>query len=332
MFPIKNFLFLCLLAASLTGCAKPPASAPKTPVTLTQAQEQFLKICKDELKYNVFVVPDGRSMWVYVPLKDGIVEFKPTSKNQAPKAPTDESWSITFLKTVFDHETKTFSVSYDIAMTKKYDQDVSYQNKFSEEYSTKQREVLTALTRAYFDVGSRTMKTSLTVGNDQVTVTPGNEAVDHVKNNPMTPIKDELPPEFFVMIFADTKHGIGIKAINYFQDMKMALSNPPSISNEEYIKRYVYELFGEEEMIGDTTGARMKTEEIVLGDFLAKQIENRIKYQFVQSGFPPSGEVRDEIWAIVAETFRLYEFKGVEKIKLIDLKSGQEASYDKSQL
>ena len=329
MFPLKKFLLLPLIAVLLIGCGKPAAVKPRAPVTLTQAQEQFLKICKEELKYNVYVIPDGRTMWVYVPLNEGIIDFKPADPSQAPKAPASENWSIAFLKAVFDHDTKVFSVNYDIGMLKRYDQDVSYQNKYSDEYSSKQREVLTALTRAYFDVGQRLVNASMTVGND---------GVDVGKTNPMTPVKDEQPPEFFVMVFADTKRGVGIKAINYFPDMKMALSNPPAISNEEYIKRYVYELFGDETMVGDRTGASLKTEELVLGDFLAEQIENRIKYQFTQSSFPPTleggpnGIVRDEVWSIVAETFRLYEFKGFEKIKLIDLKTQQESTYDKSQL
>jgi len=330
MFSLRNFFILPLIAAVLTGCGKTSASAPKTPVTLTQAQAQFLKIAKEELKYDVSVIPDGRTMWIYVPLNDGIIVFRPTPENQAPKAPANEGWSIVFLKAFFDHPTKILSVSYNITMTKKYDQNVSYQNKYSDEYSAKQREVLTALTRAYFDVGQKIIHATLTVGNEQAPA--GNQVVENVKDNPMNPIKDDVPPEFFVMVFADIKNGVGIKAINYFPDMKMALSNPPVISNEEYIKRYVFELFGDEKIIGDKTGDRLKTEEIVLGDFLAKQIENRIKYQFTQSGFPPTGEVRDEIWAIVAETFRLYEFKGVEKIKLIDLNTQQESTYDKSQL
>ena len=334
MFPIKKLLLIPVLAVILTGCGKSSLPAAKPPVTLTQAQEQFLKICKEELKYDAYVIPDGRSMWVYVPMNDGIIEFKAASKNQAPKAPADQGWTIAFLKAAFDQQTKTLSVSYDIAMAKKYDQDVSYQNKYSEEYSAKQREVLTALTRAYFDVGSRNVKASLTVGNEQ-NKTDGNAVVEKMKDNPAGPVKEETPPEFFVMVFADTKHGIGIKAINYFQDMKMALSNPPAISNEEYIKWYVYELFGDEDMVGDKNGEKLKTSEVALGDFLAKQIENRIKYQFTQSSFPPvleGGDVRDEIWGIVAETCRLYQFQGFEKFKLIDLKSGQEASYDKSQL
>jgi len=330
----KRYIHLALFLVvftilSLSGCSNPP-SAQKKSDTLTKAQAQFLKIAKEELKYDVSVIPDGRTMWVYVPLNDGIIEFKPAPENQAPKAPTTESWSITFLEALFDRSTKTLAISYDIEMTRKHDQKLTYQNKYSEEYSTKQREVLIALTRAYFDVGQKIIHAPLTVGNEQAPA--GNQVVENVKDNPMTPIKDDVPPEFFVMVFADIKNGVGIKAINYFPDMKMALSNPPAISNEEYIKRYVFELFGDEKIIGDKTGDRLKTEEIVLGDFLAKQIENRIKYQFTQSGFPPVGEVRDEIWTIVAETFRLYEFKDFNQIKLIDLKTQQESTYDKSQL
>ncbi len=308
------FLFIIIL---LVGCEK-----PRPPITtLTAAQEYFLKICREELKYDVTVIPQGRTMWVYVPLRDGIVDFRAAPKNQAPKASMMESWSLSFLEAVFDHPTKTFLVSYDLEKTRKYDQKMTYQNKYADEYSKKQRDILTALTRAYFDVGQ--VSASLAVEND---------VVQKMKNNPHSPVSKDPPPEFFVMVFADTKNGVAIKAINYFEDMKMALSNPPAITNEEYGKRYVFEMFGDEKMVGDKTGTNLKIEEVTLPDFLAKQIENRIKYQFMQSGFPPTGETRDEIWNIIAETCRLYQFKDFEKIKLIDLKTQQESIYDKSQL
>ncbi|MCB9772269.1 MAG: hypothetical protein H6754_06930 [Candidatus Omnitrophica bacterium] len=320
---IKQYLALLLTAAVLTGCGKPATFA--RPLTLTQAQEQFLKICREELKYDVKVIPVGKTMWVYVPLTDGIFEFRAASKDQSPPAPTNKSWSITFLESTFSD--KTFTVRYDIAMTKKYDKKQSYQNKYSDEYSKKQREVLTALTRAYFDVGQTTITVPVTVGNDQKV----NPTVEVMKSNPLALTKEE-PPDFFVMVFADTKHGVGIQAINNFEDMRMALSNPPGISNDEYVKRYVYELFGDEDLIGDTTGEHLKTQDITMGYFLAKQIENRINTQFVRSAFPPTGQVQDEIWHIISETCRLYQFKDFEKIKLIDLQTEKESTYDKSQL
>lgn len=319
---------LCFLFLSLGSCSKAP-TAPKTITTLSQAQEYFLKICKEELKYDVTIIPDGKTMWVYVPINDGIINFRAASKNQAPKTETKTSWSINFLENTF--ENKNFIVRYDIAMTKKYDKSATYENKYSDEYNTKQREVLTALTRAYFDVGQKNIEAPLSVGNQRNSQTDS-KLVEKMVRNPVTFPKDEVAPEFFVMVFADIKSGIAIKSISYFNDMKMALSNPPALTSDEYGKRFVYELFGDEDLIGDKTGSRLKTEEMTLGNFLAKQIENRIKFQFTQSGFPPTGEVQDEIWNTIAETCRLYNFSDFEKIKLTDLQTEKESTFDKSQL
>lgn len=123
-----------------------------------------------------------------------------------------------------------------------------------------------------------------------------------------------------------------MQTTSYFEDMRMALSNPPAISNDEYAKRFVYEILGDDKMIGNTTGANLEMGQVTLSDFLAKQIETRIRYQFTQSNFPPTGKAQDEIWWIVAETCRLYQFKDFEKIKLIDLQSKKESTFDKSQL
>jgi len=183
------------------------------------------------------------------------------------------------------------------------------------------------LTRAYFDVGTNTITVPLTVGTDQPSVP---EVPDPLKRP--ASIDDENPPEFFGMVFADVKRGVAMKSISYFKDMQMALSNPPAIPNEEYSKRYVYEIVGDEALIGNRTGTQLQLEEIKLADFLAMQIENRIKNKFVQSSFPPTNEAKNEIWNIVAETLRLYNFKDFTNIKLIDLKNQTESLYNKDQL
>ncbi len=327
MKPNRFFLYF-FTAIIFTPLSCAPSKMPQK-TTLSSAQEKFLKICKEELKYNVAVIPHGKTMWVYVPLADGILDLRAAPKNQAPKAETKTSWSINFLETKFSN--KTFTINFDIAQTKKYDRDVSYQNKYTDDCNKRQRDVVNALTRAYFDVGQTNIEAPLSVGNKS-TDKANEKLVEKMTSNPITALKDEIPPEFFVIVFADTKRGVAIKTINYFEDMRMALSNPPAISNDEYIKRYISEIYGDEDLIGDKTGERLKTEEIQLGDFLAKQIENRIKFQFTQSGFPPTGAVQDEIWGIIAETCRLYEFKDFEKIKLIDLQTEKESTFDKSQL
>lgn len=324
-----TFLIGLISCLFLFSCSKPPAPIPEIS-TLSAAQRYFLQICHDELKQDVVLIPKGKTLWVYVPLEINFFDVKATQKNQTPSAPTLKSWSIQFLESSF--EDKSFLVKFDFAITKKYDQkNTTYQNKYSDKYSEIQRGILTALTRAYFDVGQKNIDAPILVGNKKDPKT-NDELAERMTRNPLTSSEGETPPEFFVMVFADIKNGVAIKSISYFNDMKMALSNPPALTNEEYAQRYVYDIYGDENLIGDKTGGRLKTEDIQLGDFLAKQIENRVKFQFTQSGFPPTGEVQDEIWTIIAQVCRLYNFTDFEKIKLIDLRTETESTFNKSQL
>ncbi len=300
-----------------SGCFKAP---PLASTSLSAAHQEFLKICQDELKYPIQVFPVGKTVWVYVPSEDSIFDIRATPGKRPPPALPKESWSIQYLESVYDM--KDLVTKYDISLSKKYDSNPGYQNKLSAEQNKKQQDILSAISRAYFDVGS--------VPGDVIYADGAKDQThqDFVKAY----VKTDKPPDFFVLVFADIKRGIAIKTISYFNDMKMALSNPPAIPNEEYARRYLYEIYGEEDLIGDKTGKKLKVEEISLGEFLAKQIDNRIKFKFTQSGFPPTGEVQDEIWGIIAETYRLYQFEDFEKIKLIDIKAEKESTYDKSQL
>jgi len=312
--------FSCLLPVLLlvlSSCAK---IGPPPPTPLTAAEEQFSKICREEMKYDVHVTRAGQTVWVYIPLTNNIFDIKASAKNQAPKAAPLKSWSIQFLESKF--QDKTFAVSFDIEFTKKYDKDNGIQNKYSEEYSKKQREVLTALTRAYFDVGRLPGDIIFKDKDKQKTH-------DNLVNTYLPPNR---PPDFFVMVFADIKRGIAAKTVTYFPDMKMALANPPAIPSEEFTKRYIAEIYGDPDLIGDKAGSHLKIEDIQLPDFLAKQIENRVKIKFTQSAFPPKDDAQTEIWTIVAETLRLYHFSDFQNIKLIDLKNEKESLYDKSQL
>ena len=87
-------------------------------------------------------------------------------------------------------------------------------------------------------------------------------------------VKTDAPPEFLWWC-ADIKRGI-IPRPSVFDDMKRALSIH-RISSEEYAKRYLYEIAGDEAFIGDQTENILRLR-IHLPDSLAKQIANRSSF------------------------------------------------------
>ncbi len=309
-------LLLFCVVSNLSGCFRTP---PPPIGSRAAAQEELIRICREEYKYDIVVKQTNQTVWIYVPLKDNIIDFK-----AAPKSPfistAKKTWSIQRLESVY--KDKTFVIDYDIAPTKKYQKDSGYQTTYSEEYNEKQRHLISAITRAYFDVG--TVPGDVTYADAQKNKTHSDLVNAYVKT--------DAPPEFFVVVYADIKRGIITKTISFFDDMKRALSNPPDITSEEYAKRYLYEIAGDEAFIGDQTGEHLKIEEIHLPDFLAKQIANRINFQFLQSSFPPSEDIEKEILTIVAETTRLYKFNDFTAVKLRDQLNDKEYLFDKSQL
>lgn len=312
-YPKHIILLSCVLG--LLGCLKLP---PPPLTSLSTAEKKLIELCKKEFNYEIIVKPVGRTVWVYVPLSGGILELKAAPK-QPPSLPK-KSWSILFLESIYND--KTFIIDYDIDKTKKYGKDYGYGNHYSDEYTKTQGNLITAVTHSYFDVG--------TVPGD-IAYTDGEKDEKH-RRLVEAHIKPDEPPEFFVIVYADIKKGIAARTISDFNDMKKALSNPPVIPQEEYAKRYIFEIYGDEALIGDKSGLSLTPEEIHLADFLAQQIQNRINYQFLQSSFPPSDDVEKEILKIVNETTRLYNFDDFTFIKLHDLKNEKEYLFNKSQL
>lgn len=263
-----------------SGCMKLSPSQ----VTLSQAQEKFIKICKEEYNLEVVLKPLQNTLWIYLPLKERILDFKASEEGAKDPNESSEKVSIRFV----DGSVKgnQLAIQYDIAPVKTYNKDPGYNVVYTEDYQKKQQGILTTIQRSFFEAAENT---------------------------------EEKVPEFFVLVAADIEKGIELESIFYLEDLKRALAVVPSITQEEYSKRYVSELRGNKKIVGDTKGEHLNLEEMTLPEFLKRQIVNRISFRYQRSIFPPSSDAKAEITAIVAETLKAYNFSDVNALNLTDL-------------
>ncbi len=136
-------LFGWLLVAGLYGCGNPPP----TITNWSEADKQYLKICKEEFKYDVVLKSVGGTVWIYLPMKESVLLFKAGSTGG--ESPTPKPL-VQFLESKFLNN--NFSVEYDMTPVKTKQKDLGYQSAYSEEFQKKQNNLLNTIMRAYFDV------------------------------------------------------------------------------------------------------------------------------------------------------------------------------------
>ncbi len=133
------------------------------------------------------------------------------------------------------------------------------------------------------------------------------------------------PPLFIVLIFADIQNGIFVQNTFYLDDFKQYQES--ILPYEEYVQRVLSETKGDTKLIGDETGASLVPQEVLWGDFLAKQITNRIEYKYYRSDFEPGDDAQTEILNIARETLDAYSFKDFSAVELRDVRSGVTRSF-----
>ena len=130
--------------------------------------------------------------------------------------------------------------------------------------------------------------------------------------------KGEIEPQFFVITITDIKKGIETQGIFYLEDFKRYMTG--DLPYEEYGKRFLADSKGGQSLIGDETGSHLKYRDIGMGEFLTKQIINRINFKFQRSDFPPPDDYDKSIVDIVADTLRYYDFKDYSTVQLVNLR------------
>jgi hypothetical protein len=276
----RTFSVVCFLFLFLSGCAKPTIQT----IAPSEAEKTFIRICKDDYQQDVLTKQTGETLWIYVPVKFPLVDYKSTDPMFTSFMSQLKKFSVQFIDGKF--EAGTINVDYDISPSKTYSKDRGFTSIYTEEFKKAQRDLYTAIYRSFADSAS-------------------------------TP--DRKAPQFFVIVLADIVKGLEFESIVYWQDLNRAFSNPPDLTQEEYAKRYVSDLRGNTNIVGDTTGTHLQYRDITFGEFLTKQIINRINFKFQQSDFTPTDNITDEIITIIRETTQAYQFSGFQTIKLHNL-------------
>ncbi len=305
------------LLMSLHGC---DVTTPKA-LSPSEAHHKLVNILKEENNLTVVTKEFDRSLWIYLPFEEGFLELK--AKKEQAAAPSPESTSsptIYFLEGEFNGQ--DFVIRYDIGSSKKYEKDVGYVSAFSEEYQANQRNILTAISRAYSNFEKIT-------GEDQlVERVPGDvdfvgamKNADH-KRMVHSYVQTDKAPDIFVIVMADIENGLELRIFLHLTDLRRAYTDPSF--HGEYAKRVVSEQpFGDSRIIGDKTGEHVDFHNILLPEFLAKQMLFRINFKYTRSAFPPTDNPKNEILRAAAETVGSYGFNKFGAVELQDLSDGE---------
>lgn len=268
---------------------------PIQEISVSQAHKKFLDLCESELNLNVVTKMVGRTFYVYVPMKEDILKTKGTKDGPMRSTEYNEVPVINFVET--NYKDGIFDVQYDIALKRNYPQSLGYTSTYADWYQEKQQGLLSAANRSFADLA-----------------------------------EDEPSPQFFVLVVADIVSGVEIESILYFEDLRHGLSIAQALPQDEFLKRFVYELRGKEDIIGDNTGQHINYTDISFPQFLAKQITTRINFKYQRSSFPPSANTREELKKIIIETFDAYDYEDYSTVKLHNLAEDSTESLTSSQL
>ena len=264
-----------LLFISILGCTQKPVDDP---LELSDPLRNLITMCKDEYNIDLIVTPFDNTVWVYLPLEENLFQMKADPKGSQNSRESSVKPTVKFLDGQYTES--NFELTYDIAPSKGYAKSYGYTSEFSEEYRSKQRNILTTIYRAF------------------------NETDD--------------PPTFFVILIADIVSGLESKTIINFSDLKRAYMDQSF--HEEYAKRIISEQpAGNVEIIGDRDGKSIAYSDMTWPTFLSKQMVFRVNFKYQRSAFPPSEDTRLELLNIAADTVTAYEFTDFTSIQLHDL-------------
>jgi hypothetical protein len=270
---------------------------PKPKYTITEAQKKFEDKCLKDFNLHVRTHQVGHTLWIYLPTKDPIFDYEVQKDKHAP----DNKDALKFVVNFSDgkYQNELFSFEYDIVDKKKdKEESVGFNSSYTDAYIKNQNNLFTTIYEIFLNAKAK---------------------------------DNEIAPVFFVVVITDIKKGIETRLTFYLEDFIRAWAG--DLPNDEYMKRVLSDQKGSPTMVGDETGSHLKYTEMTMGEFLAKQILNRVHYKFQYSDFPPKDtNVDNTIIGIVSDTLRYYKFKAFTNVRLSNLRTNKKYLFDQSQL
>ncbi|MFA4888114.1 MAG: hypothetical protein WC628_00865 [Candidatus Omnitrophota bacterium] len=129
--------------------------------------------------------------------------------------------------------------------------------------------------------------------------------------------QDRDGPYLFCMVTADIKNGYETKETFYYLDIKKV--SYEFISWTEYQHRAVEDTSVGLEIIGDKEGRHITYKDISMGDFIAMQIQHRVKLKFQKPEVQQNADIDKEILKLAINTVRIYGFKDFSFLQLKNL-------------
>jgi len=124
-------------------------------------------------------------------------------------------------------------------------------------------------------------------------------------------------PKFFCLVTADIKTGIETQELFYYLDMKKVSYG--FISWEEYQHRAISNTNASQDIIGDKTGSHLLYKDITMKDFIARQIQHRIKIKFQKPEVGKNADIDKEILKVIAYVMKTYDFEDFDSAELNNL-------------
>ncbi len=298
----KHFkiLAITLFTTFLAGCSTRPSLK-----SLDEAHEKFLQYCKED-GIEVVLTPLKNTLWIYVPIKEDLFKIKGTGLGVTKSSDGEKKPKINFLDTTF--ENSSFKISYDIMPAMNYPQSFGYEMLAEKIYSLRYRTIYNNISRTYVNIEK--------IPGERDFVNPSRN--DKRKKLVDSYIQRVNVPEFFVIVFADTINGIESKVIFNFTDYKKQISQAMAL--DEYQTRTINEFAGNKVVIGDLKGEYLEPHDITWGEFLSKQISQRINFAYTKSIHPPPSKPEELILEQIAKTIKIYKFENYESVYLNNLR------------
>lgn len=129
--------------------------------------------------------------------------------------------------------------------------------------------------------------------------------------------KEGNEPKFFCLVTTDIKNGFETREIFYYLDLKKV--SYEFISWTEYQHRVIEDADISAGAIGDKDGQHLNYRDITLDEFIAGQIQHRIKLKFQKPEVDKNIDIDKEILKIIIYTVKTYDIRDFSDVELNNL-------------